>query len=427
MTGNRLSRRSFLKGAALLSMGGAAAGLAACTTGNSGGNSGGATDGSEITWDQEYDVVIIGSGYAGVAAATDVGKAGLKAVIIDSNNVAGGNSIMCGGALQAGGGNSVQVAAGIQDTPERFFNDLFKYHFFRAERVLLQQYVDNCTEYVVDWLKDLGLVFNTSVSTQEGHSVPCSLTPAPAPNYPGSAGISYWNVINDEAAKQGVEILLEHRGTKLIQRASDQAILGVVVDNKGTTLNFKANKAVILASGGFKSNTAMLRNWEPRFDTDISAGGEPYLTTCLAEMSQAAVDCGAAQRDMSFVCEYRFKWGTKLYQYWNPVDISNPPSLSTGMAVGNYTNLMIVKTNGKRFVNEMAASEYPQDPYYNAYLTLPERPRNIWAVADANIATANKWKTDAMAAPDEKTTPNLAPDYVAIANTIEELAGKMGV
>ena len=423
-----LSRRNFIKGSLVAGVGTSALFLAPQTQAFAqGAEDRLVVDSEGVAWDQEYDIVIVGSGYAGVAAATDVGRAGLSAVILEANNVAGGNSIMCGGGLQAGGGNSIQVAAGIEDTPERFFNDMFQYGYRRAERPLMQKYVDNCTEDVVNWLMDIGMEFSPNVGAQEGHSINVQLMPALSDRYPGAGGISHWNVINDEAINQGVETLLEHEATKLVQRASDGAILGVQVNAKGTIQYFKAKKAVILASGGFKSNTAMLRNWEPRIDSDISAGGEPYLTQCQAIMSEAAVACGAAQRDMSFVCEYRFKWGTRYYQHWDPVDISNPPVLTTGLAVGDFTNLMIVNGSGERFCNEEEAGEYPQDPFYDAFLTLQERPRRVWVIADATIAEANRWNLDAIAAPDESSPPCLAPDYVAIADTIEELAGKMGI
>jgi urocanate reductase len=231
----------------------------------------------------------------------------------------------------------------------------------------------------------------------------------------------------NETVRLGVPLLLNQLVYEIITD-DEGMVLGAMVEDQetGKVVRWKAKKAVLLASGGYKSNTAMLRNWEPRFDDDISAGGEPTVIS-LGEASEAAVDIGAAQRDMSFVCEYRFKWGTKIYQNWNPADITLPMAGGTGIGCGDFKNVMIVKNDGKRFVDEVAAGDYPQWPFYNAFLTLEERPRAVWALVDSTIAATNNWRLDDIKAPKPDVSPCLSPDYVAIGNTIEELASKMGV
>lgn len=82
-----LARRGFLKtgaaaAAALMTSAAAHAGIPA----------------SKIQkWDEEYDVVIVGSGFAGMACALKAGRAGLKVLIIEKMSVVGGNSAICGG------------------------------------------------------------------------------------------------------------------------------------------------------------------------------------------------------------------------------------------------------------------------------------------------------------------------------------------
>ena len=72
----RLTRRSFIGGAAVLAAG-AAAGLAGCAPGGqqSGGGGEAQAEGSE-NWDEEFDVVVCGAGLAGLAAAITVATEG---------------------------------------------------------------------------------------------------------------------------------------------------------------------------------------------------------------------------------------------------------------------------------------------------------------------------------------------------------------
>ena len=87
MSDINLARRSFLKSGAAV-----AATLMASAAANAG------IPAAKVQkWDEEYDVVIIGSGFAGMACALKAGRAGLKVLILEKMPVVGGNSAICGG------------------------------------------------------------------------------------------------------------------------------------------------------------------------------------------------------------------------------------------------------------------------------------------------------------------------------------------
>jgi flavocytochrome c len=417
------SRRDFVRGAAALGLSGAAVSLAACAQEGAGATE--SPDVDTLTWDEEYDVVVMGSGYAGLAAAIEAKGAGADVIILEKNFIGGGNSIMCGGYIQAGGGTSVQKAAGIEDTPERFYRDIFNFGHHRGQPELIRKYVDN-SPALIDWLGDLGLNWNPQLQKMEGMTVDCTHVPAEGDTYPGVSGISSWVVMNNEVTRLGIETRLNHKGVRLIQRPEDKAVLGVEVETPDGTKYFKGKRAVVLATGGYKANLAMRNNWDPRIDADVSAGGLPYVES-LGELSEAAVDIGAAQREMSFVCEFRFKWGTKVYQYWEPTSYDVVPNYSTGFPVGNFNYVMIVKNDGRRCVDEHAANEYPQWPFYEAFLDIEEKPRSVWVLTDSSAAETLNWDLDVLRDPDPDTHPHLHPERVAVADTIEELASMMGI
>ena len=422
-TTDKLSRRHFIQGLGLAGAGVVATGLMGCSSGAP--TEGKADAGSaEAAWDKETDILVVGSGYAGLCAAIEAAEAGSEVVLLEKNAVLGGNSILCAGNAQFGGGNVVQKAAGIEDTPQRMYDDVFAYGKHRAVPELLQTFIDRSNE-CVDWLKDdLGVVFKDKVTANEGHSVPCSLTPDKSDAYPGSGGISYWYVMYDKATSRGVELLLEHQAVGFVQQ-DDGTVVGLEVETGGETKRFKARQAVIMGSGGWKSNEAMRLNYDPRLDSDLSAGGLPYVQT-TGELTNEAVNIGAGTRDMSYVCEFRFKWGTRFYQVWDPVDIENPPSTGVGMSINDFAGVVLVKSDGTRFVDENAAQVYPQEPFYESYLN-QAAPRSVWAVVDAAGAEALKWDIEKLKAPAEDKAPYLNPDYVAVADDLDELAKKIGV
>ena len=71
----------------------------------------------------DYDVIIVGYGAAGAAAAIEAADAGARVLVLD-RGYGGGASNLSGGVVYAGGGTTVQEAAGLKDSPENMFDYL---------------------------------------------------------------------------------------------------------------------------------------------------------------------------------------------------------------------------------------------------------------------------------------------------------------
>ena len=109
------NRRDFLK----------LAGAAAAAITSAAAAHAGVPASSVAKFDDEYDVVIIGSGFAGMACALKAGQAGKKVLILEKMPTVGGNSAICGGNV-ACPVNPVQAAQGIKDSKELFIADCLK-------------------------------------------------------------------------------------------------------------------------------------------------------------------------------------------------------------------------------------------------------------------------------------------------------------
>ena len=112
---NKISRRDMLK----MSMVGAGA-LAL-----SGVNAVAASSEKDVKFDEEYDIVIVGTGFAGLSAALKASERGKKVLIVEKMGRAGGNSVINGGNMAAPM-NKYQVAQGIKDSKELFIADAVK-------------------------------------------------------------------------------------------------------------------------------------------------------------------------------------------------------------------------------------------------------------------------------------------------------------
>ena len=84
------------------------------------------TDANLFAWDDEADLVVAGLGGAGIAAANEALDKSLTVIGIDKTNSGGGATAKSGGVYYAGGGTSVQIAAGVEDSPENMFNYLIQ-------------------------------------------------------------------------------------------------------------------------------------------------------------------------------------------------------------------------------------------------------------------------------------------------------------
>ena len=96
-----VSRRGFLRKTSAAGIGAAALAGVTATSAE-----------AAIHWDREYDVVVIGSGAAGMPAAVAARDQGASVLVVEKNFDVGGRAILSGGQVQLGCGNPLQVAAG---------------------------------------------------------------------------------------------------------------------------------------------------------------------------------------------------------------------------------------------------------------------------------------------------------------------------
>jgi 3-oxo-5alpha-steroid 4-dehydrogenase len=235
-------------------------------------------------FDDTADVVVVGLGCAGASAAIGAAERGLDVVAIERQGAAGGTSAMSGGLIYLGGGTPVQRACGFEDDADTMFTFLQAATAPHgstdpADRPDLARLREYCDESVThfQWLEDHGVPFRAAFCDEPNResaddsglvfsggedSRPfCDIArPAPRghkPRFPDSAGNFLMQCLGRSVAATSTRVTVDARADRLVVD-DDGAVVGVAVRHDNTTRYIRARRGVVLASGGFAYNDAML-------------------------------------------------------------------------------------------------------------------------------------------------------------------------
>jgi len=110
-------------------------------------------------WDKVADVVVVGAGASGLPASIEAAEHGASVIVIDQNYDIGGHAIESGGNIALGGGTSLQKKYGVEDSPDRMFEDLVNWHDYRfSDREIVRAFCD-WSAPTFEWLLKHGVVF----------------------------------------------------------------------------------------------------------------------------------------------------------------------------------------------------------------------------------------------------------------------------
>ena len=112
-----------------------------------------------INWNDEADLVVVGLGGAGIAAANEALDQGHSVIGIDKTS-GGGATARSGGIFYAGGGTPIQKEAGIEDSIENMFNYLIQETGDIVKETTLKKFCQTSAENT-QWLMDNGVQFNS--------------------------------------------------------------------------------------------------------------------------------------------------------------------------------------------------------------------------------------------------------------------------
>jgi len=429
-TPKKVSRREFVKGAAVGAAGVAAAGvLASCapaatpTPTTVPGATATAVRAPECppcpvlgvpeTWDYEADVVVVGYGGAGASTAITAHDAGAKVLLLEKapEGEEGGNTRVSG---------NLWFNPAPADKAITYLNAMADGYPIPEDmvRVWAEEMGKNA-----DWVTSLG----GTPYAPEPQSAWCS---PEFPELPGAeCSTTYfateggwgqerlWKILKANVEERGIEVLYGTPAKELVQNLETKEILGVIAEREGETIYIKAKKAVVLTCGGFENNQEMIRDFLSR--PQMTPMGTPYNTGDGIKMAQrigAALWHMDAQAGMSLA----FK---------------APGTDTTAMVGPGGASWIRIDGNGKRFINETIVARHgyvylhgvwaPFPCPVPAYLIFDDTSKPIdyialgYEMAWAGIVRKLPWSKD--------SSEEIAKGWILKADTVSELATKIKV
>lgn len=190
------------------------------------------------------DIIVVGGGGTGLAAAIEAAAAGRSVLLIEKEAKLGGTTGRSVGSITSSA-TDLQRRAGIVDTPLQHYEDmpLFAGALAVRDNLELRRLLTENVPDTVAWLEKLGVVFFGPMP-EPPHRVPRMHNILPSSK-------AYIHYLSKEAARLGVKILLNARAQKLT--ASGNRVTGVDATVNGGAIHVDAGMAVILAAGDYSS------------------------------------------------------------------------------------------------------------------------------------------------------------------------------
>lgn len=340
------------------------------------------------TVEKDTDVVVIGGGGAGFAAAVSAKEAGANVILVEKLASVGGNTLISGGEYAAPA-NDIQKEEGIEDSKELFAKDVEE---AGGNPDLIKVLADKATEDAY-WLRDdIGVEWLDSLMFFGGHSVKRSLIPA------AHTGNELIKNYLKKAEELGIEVLTETDVKEILSK--DGKVCGIKAETKDGELVVNA-KSVVVASGGFGANADMCYENDKEIDEHVLSTNSPGATGDGILMAEKL---GADTVDMDKI------------QLYPVCDVETGKLLYCGdtRLVGG---ALLVNKEGKRFVEELGTRReismaIKAQTDYVGYVLWDE--------------TSNE-KTGTMKSNPEEAKSLFDRGLMVKADTLEELADHFGI
>lgn len=361
------------------------------------------------------DLVIIGAGPAGLAAAVTAGEHGLKAAVFEKNGVAGGTANMGMGPLgidtdiQRKGFNDISVSEALEEH--------MTYTHYRVDEDLVQTYF-NLSADTIKWLQDMGVQFAGAFKYFKESNATWHIVQPDDGSQPGPGAAADMNKhLKARAEALGATFYLETPATGITRE--NGKITGVTAQAVNGQRYAVTTQAVLVATGGFGSNKQMLHDeLGLNLNEDFFTFNVPGIEgDGLQMMWQAGAKKDTASENVETI--YMLP---DNFQYFNSDAAFRQPNL-------------LINQRGDRFMNE---GDMGNTTYTGNALRL--QPGNYgYCIMDQSMLEDYKANGPAIAdivhpascfeGAEEEIKKAIANDYegIIVADTLTELADKLGI
>ena len=332
--------------------------------------------------DKAYDVVVVGSGGAGLAAAIQAHDLGASVVVVEKMPVIGGNTNKASAGMNAAE-TKFQKLKGIVDSKDLFYKETLTGGKNKNNPELLRYFVENAPD-AIDWLDNNGIELS-GITTTGGMSIDRTHRPASGAAVGGFLISGLQKNIN----RRGIEVMLDTNVTEIL--TENHKVVGVKVSEEDGSVQTIKAKAVIIATGGFSANREMVEKYRPDLKGFVTTNHKGATGSGIMILEKL----GAGTVDM------------KEIQIHPTVEQTTSYLISESIRGGG---AILVSQKGQRFVNELDT----RDKVSAEIINLPEHYAYI--LFDQQVRNENK-----------AVEEYVSHDLVVQADTIKDLADKLSI
>ena len=383
--------------------------------------------------EETVDVVVVGAGGAGMTAAITATDAGKKVIVVESQPIAGGNSVRSTGGMNAAktpyqDKNEFKEAAGVEKTlataaekfadnatitalaatvkeqwdayqanPQGYFDsvELMELDTLiggkgKNNPELVKALAENSAD-AIEWLASIGADVK-NVGAFGGASVKRIHRPVNADGKVTAVGAYIVPILEKNLQDRNVQFLFDTTANEIIMK--DGKAVGIKATGKdGNKVTINA-KSVVIATGGFGANAEMVEKYKPElkgFATTNAEGAQ-------GQGIDMATAVGAATVDMNQI---------QIHPTVHIEEDGNAHLITEGL---RGDGAILVNAEGKRFYDEVST----RDKVSAAIIAQPEK--SAWLVVDQSMVD----KSAVIAG-------YIKSGYTVTGATYEELAKAMGV
>jgi fumarate reductase flavoprotein subunit len=276
----------------------------------------------------ETQIVVIGGGGTGLAAAVAGAEKGAKVILLEKRKAAGGNTALARGIFAAE--SPVQKRMKIDAERDKLFKIAMSYSHWKVDPKIVRAFVDKSGD-TIRWLEEKGLKFEDIL-----HYYPNQIPRVF--HVPEGRGAGLVKFLVKKCEEMGVRLLYGTAAKKILtgERGKVAGVLAATREREFRIIG----KSVILGTGGYSGNRELLKKYYADYTEDLCLHGSPNMGDGLL----MATEIGAATEGLGIL-------------HLRGPRFAGSPYIAI---VVEEPNTIWVNKKGERFIDEATAFHWPE-------------------------------------------------------------------